>query len=198
MPTGYTSLIYEGTNQSLKDFILTCAHGMSPLSHMRDCGIDSPIKNAVPSTYRLKQLKKSEEELKKVNKMSDKEILDIINVEREEKIKFNEEYKAKKIETKKRYENMIEKVNNWKPPTKDFVNFKTFMIDQLKDSIRYDCSFDYFDDKLPEIPSVKKWKKDKIAELKESIKYDKEEYNKEIKRCKKANKWIEDLIKSVN
>ena len=73
------------------------------------------------------------------------------------------------------------------------------MIEQLTQSMNFDCGSDYYEQKLIEIKNLtyKKHIKDVQAANKWAIKYHTEQLKKEDDNIDKANQWITDLYKSL-
>ena len=91
---------------------------------------------------------------------------------------------------------MLRQVQAWTPPTKEHTKLKEFMINQLEDSIRWDCAIRNYADGFV---TVDKYIEDSLSSepLEKEVKYYQEQWDKEVKRCEDANKWVEDLIKSL-
>jgi hypothetical protein len=94
---------------------------------------------------------------------------------------------------------MLKKVNNWIPPSTEHDGLKKFMIEQIAESIKWDCSTSYYEEGLSrEKESFEEYYTDKLKSLEEDIKYHEEKYNEDVERTNKANQWIEDLYNSLN
>ena len=68
------------------------------------------------------------------------------------------------------------------------------MIQQLQESIDFDCSYSI--STLNDI-TVEEYKELKLKELNWNIKYHQEEWDKEVEYNKKQNLWIKQLLKSL-
>lgn len=200
MPTGYTAKVQDGQVTELKDYILDCSRNFGALIHMRDERMDTPIKLREVSDYHLEQLNRAKEEYDKFTKITDEEIETMLNESYEKSLKEKQEGLIRFDKQRKRYEDMLEKVENWNAPTDEHLNLKKFAIQQLKDSIDFDCSDSHREYYLtePHKDTVKGYKTWKLDSLLKDIEYHSKEYREECKRVKEANQWVEDLVKSFN
>jgi hypothetical protein len=143
-------------------------------------------------------------ELSDFNNSSDEEIIK----NKMKSFKERKEYVLNKIEeikqNKYRLESILYDTQRWTPPTKEHINLKEFMIEQIKITIEHDCRLLFYDEDLIEIEEQMKsfdiiqYKKDKNNELNSSFIYYKSEYEKEVNRCNESNKWVSDLFKSLD
>lgn len=198
MPTGYTAKVQDGKITEVKDYILGCARNFGALIHMRDDNLDTEIRHKKPDYYYLRTYNKSLEELEKFKKLTDEEIQKTLDEDYENALKNNEVQLKRMKDEKQRYLNMIEKVNNWEPPTEEHINLKTFALNQLQISLESDCSdrlMEYYSEK-PIKPTVEEYKKVRLIHLEEEILYYKKNYEENIKTVNEVNKWIDDLIDS--
>jgi len=193
MPTGYTSNIYENEDVSFEDFVLTCAFAFGACFHQRDDNVrDKPKLRELDIKYHLDALERA-----KNNKIPTK-----VEFEALRKEKIDEAYADmnKYVNLRERYESMLQKAESWNPPTPEHDGLKKFMIQQLEDSIKFDCHEEYCNN------NITIWKNEKYSDyvkaLKESnkklIKYHTKDIEKEKKSVETTNKWITDLYGSLN
>ena len=195
MPTGYTTAIYEGKEQSVEDFILRCARAMGACIMQRDDPFDDPPKKQYPCDYNAKRLIEAKQELDRLQAMSESQINEEARKERKDKIDERIKHDKIALELRGRYQNMLYAVEGWQPPTPDHKGLKEFMIEQLKTSINFDCSTGW-----PEIPPVitaEEWRQKKIQQTIRDIAYHTKENQKEIERTKGRNRWISQLYVSL-
>lgn len=197
MPTAYTSKIYNDEELSLKDFILLCARQFGACITMRDEPLSTPIPEQFePSDYHVKQIERIEKELQKLNDnpRTDEEWGELYQKAYDKAFLEHQETEKYIAALKLRYENMIEKVSNWVPPTKDHANLKDFALKQLEDSMRHDTMFHPFEftrkEKWIDIQSSGQY-------LRENLAYHKAAHEKEIQTCEKRNLWIKQLRDSL-
>jgi hypothetical protein len=118
---------------------------------------------------------------------------------RDEAIESAQKYLNDKIVLKSKYESMKAQVQLWTPPTLQHVQFKSFMNEQLDNSIQFDCDVHYALKELEKKTSMSAmdFYNEKLAKLEWSVKYRDEELEKERIRVEESNKWIMDLYKSL-
>jgi hypothetical protein len=197
MPTGYTSEIYNGKEVSGKDFLLQCARAFGACIMMRDEPNNAEIPEEFkPDTYHLDQIEKAKDDLKKYQSMSNEEIQKKIDKEYDDKIKYNQKQIEEARKMKNRYLNTIAEVTAWIPPTPDHVNLKQFALQQLRESIDWDCGTKYYEEEVIKL-SPKEWLDNRIESCLKSIEYHTKEYDSEVKRVSERNKWIKDLRESL-
>jgi len=199
MPTGYTASIAKGI--SFNEYALLCARAFGACVMMRDSPMDEEIPGEFkPSDYHKDRLEEAKKHLEKVKAMSLDECeaeaklaYERVYKECKKSIKENEELKAK-------YESMLAKVEAYVPPTEEYVNFKKFMRDQIADSIRFDCSGDYYEKRLTQLKQMtgEEWRESEIDLHLSSIEYEEEQHKEEIERCAGRTKWMRELRNSLH
>jgi len=195
MPSGYTDYINKGV--SFDDFVLICARAFGALINMKEDSFDKPIpKRLEPSSYHKDELEKEEVRLESLLKMSNEQGAIEAKAEWKEAMAYYEERLIENKKQKEGYESMLAKVRDWTPPTEDHRGLKQFMIEQITQSISFDCSYEP-DKPSSEPSSGAEWLKLKIKNAKEDIKYHSENYTEEVARIEERNKWIEDLRGSL-
>ena len=198
MPTGLTSKIYEGKDISFKEFAVLCARTFGALIHQRDEPLYVPIRKREPDTFYLKQLEKAKKNL--ADFLTNPPTEDSLAKEYEEKVermrKEDAETNKNKQELKARYKAMLKKVQAWNPPTSDHENLKNFMIKHLNESIACDC---HVYNQVDRFLTKEQYIKDGLSSiyLEKEVEYCQNRWDKEIESCNSANKWIEELINSL-
>lgn len=197
MSTGYTAKIKDGID--FKTFTMDCARAVGPCITLRDKSGGGEIipQKFEPSDYHLRQIESARVELKRI------ETLDRLGCQREADAEWRngEESRIRTIsemrDLRLKYETVLLQIYAWEPPTKDHVELKKFMLDQVQESIKFDC-----DVKFCSNPEEKKtpeqWCDDKINKLKAKIKYHKEEHAKEIKLAEGRTRWVQELRNSLS
>lgn len=203
MPTGYTAGILDGNVTTFPQFAKKCMRAFGATIHMRDDDMDAQYQEREPSDYYTKEISKAKKYLKDAQILSDEAILANKKNELEESKKYHiDKIKKAKIDTKKLNEILIE-IKNWQPPTSEHQEIKDFMIDQIIQTIDFDCDTKYHDKKLAEIEvelftlNAKSTRETMIAKAKKDLEYYTKEYNSELERCTKSNKWVSDFINSL-
>lgn len=195
MSTGYTVGVREGKVTKFKDFAMQCARAFDATVEMRDYDLNKPIPEEFkPSCYHADGLKAAKAKLSRLYEYTQKESEIKAKAEYLELLKNYEDSKRECKIQKARYEIMLDKVKQWVPPTADHENLKKFMIEQLEESIRFDCVGPYH---RPTLKSGSFWRETAIKQVEEDILYHTEENEKEIERVIGRNRWIRELRQSL-
>jgi len=193
MPTGYTAKLHDGP-QEFNDFVLSCSRALGATVHQRDESPELKPKLREPHTsYLEERLNKAATRLREAESWSEEEA----QSQAEEQNIKNREYwlgvKERAIARRERYEDMLTQVRAWTPPTDGHVGLKEYMIDQLEESIRFDCH-----DRGEPIPLTgEEYRAQQIASTERELEYYPKEIEAEIERSNEANKWILDLFASL-
>ena len=194
MPTGYTENVPDGI--TFEQFVWQCARGMGALVMMRDEPTGAPIPERFePSNYNAKRLQEATDELARLRSLTPEQM----QAECEAKHAKSEAQKKKRLAENEAqlaaYRAMLDQVLAWVPPTKDHENFKEFMADQLRKSLDFDDSREYYQ---PEpMPSVDEWAARQIAEAKREIAYHTKAHQGEVERTEARNGWLAALRNSL-
>lgn len=194
MPTGYTAAIADGI--SFKEYAMSCARAFGALVEMRD-DTDAEIPEEFrPSTYHLERLQDARQELSSLERMT------MVEASLNSKTNYTalELRRAKRLEEIKelrcRYEAMLTECKKYAPPTPDHAEFRIFMIRQIEESIKFDCSTTYYD-KPTVLLTGEAWLDQQISQAKKDIVYHEAEYSKECERVKERNAWVKALRDSL-
>lgn len=197
MPTGYTAPICEGEEMTFEQFALRCARNFGAFVSMREEPMDAPI----PDEFKVDAYyQKCYDEAKAAyenfmqNPPTDEELEEAyakyVQTETDRAKKANE--KAAFI--RQRYEAMLAKVRKWEPPTPEHVNLKDFMIEQLTESIDFDCK-----EYMPHICGKQEYmeyeRSGKFYE--DNLRVSKDSLEKATESCAERNAWIKDLRDSL-
>jgi len=202
MPTGYTAGILDGKINTFEEFAKTCIRAFGASIHMRDDSLNTeytPIKYDESYDQTIAELK---EELMIFNSLTDDEIIQNHVEKILIRIKDATYNMIKNKNIKLKLESLLNEVNEYIPPTVDHVNFKNFMIEQLKTTIEHDCS-NYDENRLHDCYvslndiDVEKIKFEKVSELNRQIGFYNELRNKNIAQVDKSNKWVADVLFSL-
>lgn len=198
MPTGYTAAVQDGEITDVKDFVLRCARNFGAFIHMRDAKFTDKPKLREVSDYHLKRLEEAKERLEnyqvKNKEDFEKEMQEWIVKTNKER----EEYRNTKEIHENRYNDMLDKVSKWQPPTEDHNNLKEFCIKQLKESIKGDCYVGEWCKPLTEddIPTYEDYVNSELKRITDDIEYHAKGYREEVEKVNECNKWITDLYES--
>lgn len=203
MPTGYTSGILDGTIKTFPEFAKLCMRAFGATIHMRDDALGAEYVPRVPSNYDTEQIERSKGLLMEYSKLSDESII----VLKKEELKTDRDYHQKRIkeiqESRKRLDEFVTQIESWVPPASDHIKFKNFMIEQINSTIEWDCNPKYHEEQLATIEKEyrhldpKSIREEWIEKEEKNLSYYTEQHEKEVERCKQANKWVEDLLKSL-
>jgi hypothetical protein len=192
MTTGYTRYIEDGTITSFKDFTMLCARAFGALIDMRDDGLDAPLPMQIkPRTYHSEQLTIEQEKLASMYGLSDEQWQSLYAAESKEFETTNASEIARNEEISGLYSAILNGVYQWKPPSKDHMDLKKFMIEQIVSSTEMLSPY------IATLPSLWEWKANKISEVKRRIHYHTKEVAKERARAESGNKWLQDLRQSL-
>lgn len=194
MPTGYTAPIKDGI--AFEEYVWGCARAFGALIMLRDEASDAPIPEFQPSDYHVNALREANAELARLNAMTPE---DAALEEAKERVKARAErlrWQAESDALRTKYEEMLEMVNAWEPPTAEHAGLKTFMASQIQESIRFDCHDYTTGGKIPR-RTGKQWLSENIAEVRRAISYNEGERGKELARVKSRNDWVKQLAASV-
>ena len=193
MPTGYTADISKGI--SFEKFVLTCARAMGALIMMRDEPSDAPILDKFePSDYHPKELAKAEQEYSFLLHLEKDQVKQYAERDYSDAVESWKKRKDEKLELENKYKEMLAKVVQWNPPTKEHEGFKDFMMQQIRESIKWDCS-PY---EAPENPSADEWYRKKLKDIDWRIDYHTKEGKEEVRRSKERSEWVQQLKSSLN
>lgn len=143
MPTGYTSDIHAGKDVSLTDFAAGCARAFGAFIHQRDDSTRAALTypSRPDNSYYKESLEKAKRELARWQSLSEEEKYaewsDYFN---ERTVDLHKSI-AKNSELRARYNAMLAQVHAVEVPSQ-LQNFKDFMVEQLTESIRFDCGDD--------------------------------------------------------
>ena len=196
MPTGYTATLVE-KGQTFQEFIMGCARAFDVLVEMRDSPIDAKIPDKFePSNYYAEKLVETKEKLKLLKAMTGDEKEIFGDSKKETEIKRYEKYLEEYMQQNSRLLDMAAQVRKWNPPTKDHIELKKFMLQQIDISMH---KLEYTKNSLKiaiETPIIEYYNS-ALSETIQNIQYYTEENQKEIDRVNKRTEWIQKLRESI-
>jgi hypothetical protein len=195
MPTGYTALLCDKPDTTLNAFVWRCARGFGALIMMRDEPTDAPIpRKFVPSDWSEKRLTEAKQELRRFETMTPADATAEAEQTYRRELRSYEEDTARTAAQRARYEAMLKAVKAWRPPTPEHEGLQSFMAEQLRESIRFDCGHE-------REPPVKL---DGPAHLKRllskaqwDVEYHTKHHAEELARTDQRNAWVSALRESV-
>jgi hypothetical protein len=198
MPTGYTAGITD--SMPFRDFALQCARASGALVLMRDDPADAVIPDEFKvSDYHTKAVAEAEARVAELTTMDDatKELRsrETYQAAMRSHAESLEESRA----TRRRYERMLDEAKRWKPPTPDHVGLRDFMIQQLEESIRFDCWEEGEKEyrKPPKYLAPGDWWAGQVADAERTLAYQKRSLTEETERQKTRTEWVRQLRVSL-
>ena len=199
MPSGYTEGILSGTINDLNDFIWMCARGFGAFITQKDNIDEPPILKEKPNPYYKNKIKQLLNEQQKYNEYTDDDWQNEYLKYIEDQLKDIDNNIKEKIESKEKYENILNQVKEWIPPNENFHKLKSFMINQIEESIDFDCDTSFWQERKNKISNLKleQYKRNVLNDINESLILNKEYYDEEVQRVKERNQWKQQLIESI-
>jgi hypothetical protein len=204
MPTGYTAGIIDGDITTFKQFATLCMRNFGATVHMRDDDMDAEYKPRVPSTYHAEAIEEAKLKLWDMENLTDEELIEQEIKSLNESKQYAVESIKKSKETRAKLEAMLEEVMKFKPPTPDHVGAWEFMIQQIKDTIQWDCDTKYSEESIVRAEvALESIDPDEIrgsvkANALEDIARHEKGLAEEIKRCNEANEWVKQFLKAID
>ncbi len=187
----------DNENFTFPEFAMLCAREFGALVMMRDEPLDAPV----PERFEPDDFYRKEYEAAKAvydtfiaNPPTEEELSrsydEYVASEKEQYSKIIADKRAKR----ERYNRMLTKVLKWDPPTPDHQALRRFMIQQLQESIEFDCT--EYDLALPERKVYMAFHKDP-ARLRRVMNLRLDAWRQELKRNQKRNQWLKALRDSL-
>jgi hypothetical protein len=195
MPTGYTAEIANGI--TFNRFAWSCARAFGALVTMRDDPADAPIPERFePSDWNAKQLTKARDRLATLRVMSIEDATANAKAEYDEAVKSHRAQLAEKQALSNKYHAMLAEVVKWEPPTPEHQGLKDFMVEQIRQSIDWDCDTKYMH--VPLLLPAKAWLAQRIAAAERDIAYHEKQHAEEVERTEQRNAWLSALRTSLS
>lgn len=201
MPTGYTYDVQSGKIADLHGYALACARAMSPLIHMRDMPNDAAVPYKIPvcTDYHDNNITQAEKlliELPLLNEQECNSRAAAELAELAESIRHQEGLVNQKRLHRARYEAMLSQVTAWECP-KEVSSLKAFMVQQLVDSIKWDCAEYHYSETTFVQLTAKEWRERAIASAQNDLIYNTRKRNEQIESNVKAQRWLDALRASL-
>jgi len=196
LATGYTDYVRSGKVTTLRAFAMVCARAFGACIAMRDDPMDVEIPSEFkPDTsYHDEAIARATSKLRELPLLSEEECARRSRVEFAADAAERAKWAQERADTRKKYEAMLSQVKAWKVP-KGVAGLRKFMIDQLEESIRFDCHADTITASEPK--SGEAWRRGAIRMAKSDLGYHTRERRAEIKRVADRNKWLASLRSSI-
>lgn len=163
---------------------------------LRDEPLSSEIPEFEPSDYNAKRLAEAERDLAAFLAMNHDQREKLRADEHSQNVKIAEKGIAEKQVQRERYEAMLAKAKAYKSPSPDHDNYATFLVSQLVESIKWDCSTEYYDGLKQQKP-FSEWESEKLERLQRDVEYHEKANREEIERTNQRNEWVRKLKASL-
>lgn len=196
MPTGYTDAIKDGID--FKTFAMNCARAFGACVTLREepGGGEAIPESFAPSTYHTEALAKARAELTAL------ELMTTAQCESEAQKAFDTAESRRLLRLKEvsdlraSYETMLAKVQAWTPPTDDHKGLKEFMVEQIVESISWDCDGNFYKDPVPRLSGAE-WLAQRRSEITDSLSYRTKNQSEEEGRAASRTAWVKALRDSL-
>ena len=192
MATGYTMGVVDGSVSTFKDFATQCARAFGACVMQRDDPFSDVPKHREKTDHHAKELVRVKRLKKKLSARTD--IVWQKEAERryvEERLEYNAHMEEHRIKIE-RIQTMMVHVANWTPPTSEHENAKTFMTDQLSETLKHE-----YEPYPPKRLDSVEWKNHCLNSVNRDIDYHTTHDAEDIARCDESNKWIDDFLGSL-
>lgn len=198
MSSGYTADLYDGKEKTFAEFTLGCARAFGALITMRDEPSDAPIPDEFePSEWVREAVEKAKAALDEAERRSIDEWEDLEREDRDKTAKAIEDAARTGAGIRARYESMLAHVRGWEPPSADHQGLKDFMVKQLEESIRFDCS-DLSDVwTVPSPRSPQSFRSTQLAARHSALERAEKSWAEELERVDGRNRWVRQLRESL-
>ena len=196
MPTGYTAGVVDGEVTSLRVFALTCARAFGALVEFRDDPTDKIITEIPKPTYHAEQLTAARAEFKTFTSQTKKQKLAWAQAAIAERQKGARAYAEKDKLENQRLDAMIDKVEAWPVPTRGHVEYKNFMLQQLRTSLN-DLRYCTESVKNADAAVAEDVIREQVAQLKRNIAYHSDAAKQELARWKERVAWIKAITSTL-
>lgn len=158
-------------------------------THQRDDALDAPLKAREASAYHPKTLATAKEHIAKVDAMSTEECAQAAQAEYEAVKKRLEESIEKTQQQRASLETALEQAHAFIPPTNKHKNLKNVMVQELEDTIRFDCDASHLKEQLANLKplSGEEWH----AEQMKAINFER------CNRLNRSNIWVQQAIEAI-
>lgn len=197
MPTGYTTDIENDIE--FEDFVLGCARAFGACIHQRDDNMKIKPALREVETYYFEHAKSAAAELAKLEVMKPQDRVEYAKNQIARELEVEQEYFNKKVLLKNKYDAMLERVQAWSPPTSDHDQLKKFMIQQIEESIKFDCNTSYALERITNLSqqNPSSYFATALESARRDVKFYSEQYEKHMVAVRESNAWITELYKSL-
>lgn len=179
---------------------MRCARAFGALIEMRDDPMDAPIPDEFkPSDYHVKALDYAKSRQAAVAEMTLEQAAADLDEANRKSLASRQESRQRSSAQRQAYERMIGMVESYQPPSPDHVKYKQFMLDQLRESLKFDCHDEAFLTECYKTFDVTpaEW----LAKIKEQadrdVEYHTQHLAEDIERANSRTLWVKQLRESL-
>lgn len=205
MPSGYTAAIHDGTDTSLRSYLMRIGRGMGFAIEQRDEDFGNPVRPVEEkNSYHAKALARYQSDLEEYRDITRDEALEEMRDEQTKKIQSRAETIEKKTAIRERYAEMLAKVSAWEVP-EILQSTKDYAIKSLNDSIEFDVWTDEQIDRYYPVPtplktddaSIDEWIQKKVDHINDQIVYHTKEEAIAQERTSERNAHIQAFLDAL-
>lgn len=196
MPTAYTEPVRSGEITSFREFAMQCSRAFGATILMRDEPLSAEIPEKFhPPPYHDNRLAECRKYLEEIDSMTDEECGLQAQQEHELETTRRREYLGRQRENLRRYEEMLQKVRDWTPPSDDHAEMKRWMEEKLTSSIEWDCGDHLLEN--PVLVEGPEWRRLRVEKIMRDIDYHTQSAREEAERMNERNEWLRLLRESL-
>jgi hypothetical protein len=200
MPNGFTSKIYDGEPQSLRDYLMGVGRGFGFAIMQRDDPWDAPVRHVKPSNYHVEKIAEATEKLRELETMTTAEAHAAAREDYDAAlVKWQDRNETNRL-MGVRYDQMIDQVEAWDPGDARFDDLKEQALKYLRESRDFDVSNEEQQRRYNPYPTMLSgdgWLHREKKAQRDLIDYHTEQNRQEIKRADERNEWIDAFLKSL-
>jgi hypothetical protein len=196
MPTSYTEKVGTGEVTDFAEYAMMCARNFGVCITLRDDPLSGEVPEFRPDPHYTERLAEAREKIAEWDSMTTEQRMEKYEAECREIMEYARNGIQEVNEMRKRYEAMLEKARGFKPPTEEHKNYAKFIVDQLQQSIDFDCSTEYYDS-IKYSPAFGDWVLKTQLRLAQALSSASQSLVEEYERCAKRNEWIANLRKAI-
>lgn len=198
MPTGFTAPILDRDNYTFREYLWSCMRNMGVSYSLRDEGGTAPIteadikriKAAEASDYHVTRLVEEETALAAALARPASWWAEDAARKNAASAEENARMVAKDKVNREKISAMLVAVDEWHPPTPEHEGFKTFMREQLTQTMRFDCG----DIEAPINRDADTHRANTLEFLTRSIAYHRESIAKDRANAESRAAWIDAVV----
>jgi len=203
MPSGFTAGIIDGKHKTFTDFAKDCMRNFGATIHMRDDARDKEYEARVVSPYYNERFEEYVINLGKLLTATDKQLITKEKKKLKDRIVRATEKIIEITATKERLNAFLKEAKAYQSPTPEHDGIREFMINQIKETTKFDGSTEYYDKELATCKeelkniNVEEIRSKNKVYLKEDIERALENEKDEKDRCDNSNEWVRTFLDSL-